>query len=85
MEYSAPCIDIELKLKRIEEDPEGVGTTQLYKCIQGVSTLAGRAFEPLFERQVNIIIFLKFILLIFSVERHRFQLVLDVIGSSRED
>ena len=44
--------DIESKLRRIEEDPEGSGTTQLYKCIEGVSSLANRAFQPLFERQV---------------------------------
>lgn len=44
--------DIESKLRRIEEDPEGAGTTHLQKCIQGVNSLATRAFEPLFERQV---------------------------------
>lgn len=44
--------DIESKLKRIEEDPEGSGTTHLFNCIQGVSSVANRAFEPLFERQV---------------------------------
>lgn len=44
--------DIESKLRRIEEDPEGTGTTHLQKCIQGVNSLATRAFEPLFERQV---------------------------------
>lgn len=47
------CIDIESKLKRIEEDPEGSGTTHLFKCMQGVCSLADRAFEPLFERQVG--------------------------------
>ncbi|OMO51052.1 putative Exocyst complex component, partial [Corchorus olitorius] len=45
--------DIESKLKRIEEDPEGSGTTHLYNCMQGVSSLANRAFEPLFERQAQ--------------------------------
>lgn len=45
--------DIESKLKRIEEDPEGAGTMHLHKCIQGVSSLATCAFEPLFERQAQ--------------------------------
>ncbi|KAL9243691.1 hypothetical protein vseg_017548 [Gypsophila vaccaria] len=45
--------DIESKLKRIEEDPEGAGTMHLYNIIQGVSSLATRAFEPLFERQAQ--------------------------------
>ncbi|XP_019053775.1 PREDICTED: exocyst complex component SEC5B-like isoform X2 [Nelumbo nucifera] len=45
--------DIESKLRRIEEDPDGAGTTHLYNCIQGVSSQAKRAFEPLFERQVQ--------------------------------
>lgn len=45
--------DIESKLKRIEEDPEGSGTLHLFDCIQGVSSLAGRAFGPLFERQAQ--------------------------------
>ncbi|OMO61116.1 exocyst complex component 2 [Corchorus olitorius] len=45
--------DIESKLKRIEEDPEGSGTTRLFNCMQGVSSLANRAFEPLFERQAQ--------------------------------
>ncbi|XP_031389496.1 exocyst complex component SEC5A-like isoform X2 [Punica granatum] len=45
--------DIESKLRRIEEDPEGTGTTHLQKCIQGVNSLASRAFEPLFERQAQ--------------------------------
>ncbi|XVE55161.1 hypothetical protein DITRI_Ditri03aG0137700 [Diplodiscus trichospermus] len=45
--------DIESKLRRIEEDPEGSGTTHLFNCIQGVSSLAGLAFEPLFERQAQ--------------------------------
>lgn len=45
--------DIESKLKRIEEDPEGSGTTHLFTCIQGVSSLANRAFGPLFERQAQ--------------------------------
>ncbi|CAO2834080.1 unnamed protein product [Amaranthus hypochondriacus] len=45
--------DIQSKLKRIEEDPEGAGTMHLYNIIQGVSSLATRAFEPLFERQAQ--------------------------------
>ncbi|KAL5558462.1 hypothetical protein UlMin_034673 [Ulmus minor] len=45
--------DIESKLKRIEEDPEGSGTSHLFNCIQGVSSLANRAFQPLFERQAQ--------------------------------
>ncbi|EEF29948.1 Exocyst complex component, putative [Ricinus communis] len=45
--------DIESKLKRIEEDPEGSGTSHLFNCMQGVSSLANRAFEPLFERQAQ--------------------------------
>lgn len=45
--------DIESKLKRIEEDPEGSGTSHLSSCIQGVSSVANRAFDPLFERQVG--------------------------------
>ncbi|KAK9270929.1 hypothetical protein L1049_026516 [Liquidambar formosana] len=45
--------DIESKLRRIEEDPEGSGTSHLFNCIQGVSSLANRAFEPLFERQAQ--------------------------------
>ncbi|XP_011042847.1 PREDICTED: exocyst complex component SEC5B-like [Populus euphratica] len=45
--------DIESKLRRIEEDPEGSGTSHLYNCMQGVSSLANRAFEPLFERQAQ--------------------------------
>ncbi|KAF9601289.1 hypothetical protein IFM89_018399 [Coptis chinensis] len=45
--------DIESKLKRIEEDPEGAGTAHLYNSIQSVSSLANRAFEPLFERQAQ--------------------------------
>ncbi|XP_021659043.2 exocyst complex component SEC5B isoform X3 [Hevea brasiliensis] len=45
--------DIESKLKRIEEDPEGCGTSLLFNCMQGVSSLANRAFEPLFERQAQ--------------------------------
>ncbi|KAL4651561.1 hypothetical protein ACB092_01G169400 [Castanea dentata] len=43
--------DIESKLKRIEEDPEGSGTSHLFNCIRGVSLQANRAFQPLFERQ----------------------------------
>lgn len=45
--------DIESKLKRIEEDPEGSGTSHLFNCIQGVSSISNRAFGPLFERQVG--------------------------------
>ncbi|XVF64346.1 hypothetical protein PTKIN_Ptkin09bG0162100 [Pterospermum kingtungense] len=45
--------DIESKLKRIEEDPEGSGTIHLFNCMQGVSSVAVRAFEPLFERQAQ--------------------------------
>lgn len=45
--------DIESKLKRIEEDPEGSGTSHLFSCIQGVSSVANRAFGPLFERQAQ--------------------------------
>ncbi|XP_030544043.1 exocyst complex component SEC5A-like isoform X2 [Rhodamnia argentea] len=45
--------DIESKLKRIEEDPEGTGTAHLFKTIQDVSSLASRALEPLFERQAQ--------------------------------
>ncbi|XP_058187933.1 exocyst complex component SEC5A-like isoform X1 [Rhododendron vialii] len=45
--------DIESKLKRIEEDPEGSGTSHLFNCIQGVSSQANRAFSPLFERQAQ--------------------------------
>ncbi|CAI0377214.1 unnamed protein product [Linum tenue] len=46
-------IDIESKLRRIEEDPEGSGTSHLHNCMQGVNSLAVRAFEPLFERQAQ--------------------------------
>lgn len=45
--------DIESKLRRIEEDPEGSGTSHLFNCMQQVISTANRAFEPLFERQVN--------------------------------
>ncbi|KAL2519898.1 Exocyst complex component SEC5A [Forsythia ovata] len=45
--------DIESKLKRIENDPDGSGTSHLFNCIQGVSSLSNRAFEPLFERQAQ--------------------------------
>ncbi|KAL3634813.1 hypothetical protein CASFOL_021867 [Castilleja foliolosa] len=45
--------DIESKLKRIEEDPEGAGTKHLFNCIQGVSSTANRAFGSLFERQAQ--------------------------------
>ncbi|KAF9682743.1 hypothetical protein SADUNF_Sadunf05G0140300 [Salix dunnii] len=45
--------DVESKLRRIEEDPEGSGTSRLFNCMQGVSSLANHAFEPLFERQAQ--------------------------------
>ncbi|CAK7346787.1 unnamed protein product [Dovyalis caffra] len=45
--------DIESKLRRIEDDPEGSGTSHLFNCMQGVSSLANRALEPLFERQAQ--------------------------------
>lgn len=44
--------DIESKLRRIEDDPEGSGTSHLFSIIQGVSLQANRALKPLFERQV---------------------------------
>ncbi|CAA6663780.1 unnamed protein product [Spirodela intermedia] len=39
--------DIESKLRQIEEDPEGSGTTHLCTAIQNTSLLANRAFQPL--------------------------------------
>jgi len=51
--FDAFAIDIESKLRRIEEDPEGSGTKHLYDCMQGVNSIANRAFESLFERQVD--------------------------------
>ncbi|XP_049369061.1 exocyst complex component SEC5A-like [Solanum verrucosum] len=45
--------DIDSKLRRIEEDPEGSGTSHLFNCIEGVSSIANRAFGPLFERQAQ--------------------------------
>ncbi|KAL4182744.1 hypothetical protein AMTRI_Chr11g94660 [Amborella trichopoda] len=45
--------DIQSKLKRIEEDPEGAGTAHLYNYIQDVNLVANSAFQPLFERQVQ--------------------------------
>ncbi|KAM7253170.1 hypothetical protein ACFE04_025788 [Oxalis oulophora] len=45
--------DIQSKLKRIEEDPEGSGTSNLFRCMQEVTSLANRALEPLFERQAQ--------------------------------
>ncbi|KAI3676022.1 hypothetical protein L1987_85618 [Smallanthus sonchifolius] len=45
--------DIELKLRRIEEDPDGCGTLHLYSSIQGVTSVANRAFAPLLERQAQ--------------------------------
>jgi len=44
--------DIESKLRRIEDDPEGSGTSHLFNIIQEVSLQANRALKPLFERQV---------------------------------
>jgi hypothetical protein len=44
--------DIESKLRQIEEDPEGAGIAHLYSVTQKISSVANRAFEPLFERQV---------------------------------
>ncbi|KAK7349788.1 hypothetical protein VNO77_07460 [Canavalia gladiata] len=43
--------DIESKLRRIEDDPEGSGTSHLFNIIQGVSLQDNRALKPLFERQ----------------------------------
>ncbi|KAL5999978.1 hypothetical protein ACLOJK_034655 [Asimina triloba] len=45
--------DIESKLKRIEDDPEGAGTAYLHHCINNISSVANHAFQPLFERQVQ--------------------------------
>ncbi|GAU15950.1 hypothetical protein TSUD_41730 [Trifolium subterraneum] len=45
--------DIESKLRRIEDDPEGAGTSHLFSIIQGVSSQANRALKPLFERQAQ--------------------------------
>lgn len=45
--------DIESKLRRIEDDPEGSGTSHLFNIIQGVSSQANRALKPLFERQAQ--------------------------------
>ncbi|XP_058100207.1 exocyst complex component SEC5B-like isoform X2 [Magnolia sinica] len=45
--------DIESKLKRIEDDPEGAGTAYLHHSMHNISSLANSAFEPLFERQVQ--------------------------------
>jgi exocyst complex component 2 len=42
--------DIESKLRQIEEDPEGAGTSHLHSVTQKISGVANRAFEPLFER-----------------------------------
>ncbi|KAG4910684.1 hypothetical protein JHK87_056800 [Glycine soja] len=44
--------DIESKLRQIEDDPEGSGTSHLFNIIQEVSLQANRALKPLFERQV---------------------------------
>ncbi|KAL1343549.1 hypothetical protein HN51_029906 [Arachis hypogaea] len=45
--------DIESKLRRIEDDPEGSGTSHLHSIIQGVNLQANRALKPLFERQAQ--------------------------------
>ncbi|KAI5015261.1 exocyst complex component SEC5B-like [Hordeum vulgare subsp. vulgare] len=45
--------DIESKLRQIEDDPEGAGTSHLYTVTQKISGVANRAFEPLFERQAQ--------------------------------
>ncbi|KAG9444323.1 hypothetical protein H6P81_015663 [Aristolochia fimbriata] len=45
--------DIESKLNRIEQDPEGAGTTHLFNAIQNVTSTATRALEPLLERQAQ--------------------------------
>ncbi|KAL7588543.1 hypothetical protein Lser_V15G38145 [Lactuca serriola] len=45
--------DIESKLKRIEEDPDGCGTSHLYTSVEKVNSVAYRAFEPLLERQAQ--------------------------------
>ncbi|XP_078172685.1 exocyst complex component SEC5A-like [Carex rostrata] len=45
--------DIESKLRQIEEDPEGAGTAHLYEVTQRISSVANRAFQPLFERQAQ--------------------------------
>ncbi|KAJ1424917.1 Cullin repeat-like-containing domain superfamily [Sesbania bispinosa] len=45
--------DIESKLRRIEDDPEGAGTSHLFDIIQDVSLQANRALKPLFERQAQ--------------------------------
>ncbi|RYQ95968.1 hypothetical protein Ahy_B08g091377 isoform F [Arachis hypogaea] len=44
--------DIESKIRRIEDDPEGSGTSHLHSIIQGVNLQANRALKPLFERQI---------------------------------
>ncbi|KAD3066379.1 hypothetical protein R6Q59_019445 [Mikania micrantha] len=44
--------DIESKLKRIEEDPEG-GSSHIDACIQRINSMADHAFEPLLERQAQ--------------------------------
>ncbi|KAG4397822.1 hypothetical protein GLYMA_10G217200v4 [Glycine max] len=45
--------DIESKLRQIEDDPEGSGTSHLFNIIQDVSLQANRALKPLFERQAQ--------------------------------
>ncbi|XP_057423045.1 exocyst complex component SEC5A-like isoform X2 [Lotus japonicus] len=45
--------DIESKLRRIEDDPEGSGTAHLFNIIQEVSSQASHALKPLFERQAQ--------------------------------
>lgn len=45
--------DIESKLRQIEEDPEGAGTAHLHDVTEKISAVANRAFQPLFERQIQ--------------------------------
>lgn len=60
-------IDIESKLKRIEEDPEGSGTTHLFNCMKSVTSRANLAFEPLFERQVGVVLICCFAVLLVTL------------------
>ncbi|KAI9201182.1 hypothetical protein LWI28_019786 [Acer negundo] len=41
------ALDIESKLKRIEDDLKGSGTSHLFNLMQGVNSRASCAFEPL--------------------------------------
>ncbi|KAI3496105.1 hypothetical protein L1887_38455 [Cichorium endivia] len=45
--------DIESKLKRVEEDVDGCGTSRLCTSVEGVNSVAIRAFGPLLERQAQ--------------------------------